>query len=225
MAIETKFSFEHKHAPGMRPAAAVDLLGPLRGLVGHEPVSKPQRTWKGRGFNLIWRPNFGKAFGPKDFFLELFFTDETLDFTDVTGKTGIANRGLLQPDIFLGGIGYLQQINDSFDNSGQHFEPGFWANVPTTANPHEPASIVRMGSIPHGTTINLQGLALEAPKPQFAALSITPFKIGAPDDGETGLVHFDEEDLSKPSASRTDLARVKALTQPELTNPNLFLSR
>src|SRR6516225_7620937 len=78
---------------------------------------------------MIWRPNFQNQSGTKDFFLELNFTDETLSFIDITG-TGIANRGFLQTQIFLGGVSYLQTINDKFDNSGQHFEPGVWANVP-----------------------------------------------------------------------------------------------
>ena len=174
---------------------------------------------------MIWRPNFDSEFGTKVFFLELNFTDETLSFTDIGGAIGVANRGLLQPGIFLGAAAYLQTINDSFDNSGQHFEPGVWANVPQTTNPSEPATITRMGSIPHGTTVNLQGQAFTVPAPQFAPASITPFTIGSPDDGHTGLVHFPEEALATPSTSRTDLARVAALTQAQLTNPNLFLSQ
>jgi hypothetical protein len=230
MPIETNFSFLQQHAPGaaalseLAAAPPPDLLGLLRGLVGDRPVEKPMRTWKGKGFNTIWRPNFGNGFGNKDFFLELNLTDETLDFTDITGKTGIANRGLLQKDVFLGGVAYLQTIDDGFDGSGQHFEPGVWANVPSTTNPNEPQTIVRMGSIPHGTTINLQGKAFSAPKPIFDVASITPFRIGSPDDGKTNLVHFDEEKLSPPSASRTDLNRVPSLTQAQLSDPNVFLS-
>jgi hypothetical protein len=205
-------------------AAAPDLLGLLRGFVGNEPANKPERLWKGKGFNMIWRPNRGQASGNQDFFLELNLTEETLGFTDVTG-TGIANRGLLQPDIFLGGAAYLQTVNDSFDGSGQHFEPGVWANVPQTSDPNEPATVVRMGSIPHGTTVNMQGRAFTAPQPQFAVASITPFQIGSPDDGHTNLVHFPEEQLSNPSTSRTPLSRVATLTQAQLTDPNLFLSQ
>jgi LysM domain len=227
MPIETEFRFAqaHPHLPGVAAAVAVDHLGLLRGLVGHEPADQPKRTWKGKGFNLIWRPNFDSEFGDKDFFLELNFTDETLSFTDIGGATGVANRGFLQQGIFLGAAAYLQTINDSFDNSGQHFEPGVWANVPATTNPSEPATITRMGSIPHGTTINLQGEAFSVPAPQFAAASITPFTIGSPDDGQTNLIHFPEETLATPSSSRTPLLNVAALTQAQLTNPNLFLSQ
>src|ERR1700722_16195570 len=229
MPIDTEFTFQHARPPGEAglEAAPVDPLGLLRGLVGNDPSSKPKRTWSGTGFNMIWRPNFDSEFGTKDFFLELNFTDETLSFVDLSGGTsggGVANRGLLQPGIFLGATAYTQAINDSFDGTGQHFEPGVWANVPQTTNPSEAASVVRMGSIPHGTTINLQGQAFKAPAPQFAAASIAPFRIGSPDDGQTGLVPFPEETLATPSNSRTPLARVAALAQDHLKNPNLFLS-
>ena len=229
MPIDTDFTFQHARPPGAAlEAVAVDPLGLLRGLVGDNPSSKPKRTWSGTGFNMIWRPNFDSEFGTKDFFLELNLTDETLSFIDLSGGTsgvGVANRGLLQKGIFLGATAYTQTINDSFDGTGQHFEPGVWASVPATTNPSEATSVVRMGSIPHGTTINLQGQAITAPAPRFAVASITPFQIGSPDDGMTNLIHFPEETLANPSTSRTDLSRVAALTQAQLTNPNLFLSQ
>ena len=108
--------------------------------------------------------------------MQLNLTDEELDFIEITG-TGIANRSFFERTITLGGIAYTQAIKDSFDQSGQHFEPGVWAHVPQTANPKEPSTIVRMGSIPHGTTINLQGTATQtvATKPTFDPASITPF--------------------------------------------------
>lgn len=230
MAIDTDFEFHHEHAgnaaPGARAALAapVDFLGLLRGLVGDTPNEKAQRTWKGTGFNMIWRPNFGNASGSSQHFLQLNMTEETLAFTEISGTTGIANRGLLQADIFLGGAAYLQTINDSFDGTGQHFEPGVFNNVPPTVNPSEPATITRLGSIPHGTTINLQGQAFTAPQPKIDPSTITPFRIGSPDDGVTNLVAFPEEILTNVLDSRTDLARVAALTQAHLANPNLFLT-
>src|SRR5215831_17783465 len=90
MPIETDFAFAQE--PAAQLVATTDLLGLLRGFVGHHPAQKPQRTWKGAGFNMIWRPNFQNQSGTKDFFLELNFTEETLSFIDITG-TGIANRG------------------------------------------------------------------------------------------------------------------------------------
>jgi hypothetical protein len=223
MPIETDFKFGQEIAQAApRAVAPADLLGFLRGLVGNNPPppDNSQRKWKGKGFNMIWRPNHGTQSGPQDFFLELNFTDENLEFTEITGPTGIANRGFLQNDIPLGGVAYLQTIKDSFDGTGQHFEPGVWANVPATTNPNEQATIVRMGSIPHGTTINLQGRAVSVPQPQFLDASIKPFPIGQPDNP----IDFPEQNLNTASQSRTPLNRVPGLTQQQLDNPNLFLS-
>ena len=169
MAVETDFSFAQE-IPGLAVAGVgppPDLLGLLRPFVGKPAGGKDaKRSWKGTGFNMIWRPNFGGEFGPTDFFLQLNFTDEQLDFTEITG-TGIANRSLFEKTVVLGGAAYTQAIKDSFDQSGQHFEPGVWANVPAIANPAEPPTVVRMGSIPHGTTINLQGVAFQVGQPHF----------------------------------------------------------
>ena len=213
MAINTSFSYQHKILAAAAPG--VDPLGLLRDLVG----PGTGRTWTGSGFNMIWRPNFGGTSGTKDFFLELNLTSETLEFTPVNGP--IPNRGFLQTDIELAGITYLQQIADSFDNSGQHIEPGIWINVPALSAPNEPGTVARMASIPHGTTINAQGRSITAPQPLINPASITPFAIGNP----AALVHFPEEDLTIASTSRTDLSRVAGLTQAQLTNPNLFLTQ
>ena len=138
---------------------------------------------------MIWRPNFGGQSGAKDFFLELNLTQETLSFTDITGSgqnIGIANRRALQRDILLGGIAYLQQVTDRISGVGQHFEPGVWMNVPAPPIRPRRRSVSRMGSIPHGTTINLEGVVFTAPAPLIADTTITPFSVGSPDDGVTG---------------------------------------
>src|SRR5690349_13273527 len=71
------------------------------------PLASLSGTWKGTGFNQIWRPFHGS----QDRFLELNETKETLQFTAIPGE--IPNRGLLQGDINLGGLTYLQQIQDA----------------------------------------------------------------------------------------------------------------
>jgi len=222
MGIETDFKFAHKHAEeGLAVAAKapVDLLGPLRALVG----AKGKKRWKGTGFNMIWRPNHGGQSGPQDFFLELNETSETLEFTDISG-TGVGNRGFNQNDIFLGAVAYLQQISDPVAGP-QHFEPGVWANAPATTDPTEPTTVVRMGSIPHGTSINLQGIGFQAPTPIIAATTITPFTAGSKDDGATALVHFPEEkNVQTLMPSRTPPANVPGLDDAHLANPNLFLT-
>jgi hypothetical protein len=234
MPIQTNFKFGQVVAApqGLAPLAPpLDPRGLLAGFVGNLPLAapgqdNPLRSWSGQGFNMIWRPNFGGQSGDKDFFLELNLTQETLSFTDITGSgqnVGIANRGALQSDILLGGIAYLQQVTDRTSGVGQHFEPGVWINVPSTTNPPAPGSVVRMGSIPHGTTINLEGVVFTAPTPLIANTTITPFSVGSPDDGITGLAHFPEETLTNVTTSRTPPASVPGLTQDVLTNPNLLL--
>ena len=174
---------------------------------------------------MIWRPNFGNEFGDKDFFLELNLTEETLSFTDISDATGVANRGLLQQGIFLGAAAYTQAITDTFDGSGQHFEPGVWANVPQTTNPSEPSTVVRMGSIPHGTTINMQGTALQAPAPRFAVSSITPFKFGSVDAAQMQSRSFSRRRSLDHKFIADTPNHAASLTQAQLTNPNLFLSQ
>ncbi len=230
MPINTNFGFEHQDVQKAREAQSVlanveeqpDLLGMLRALVGGSPDVKASRTWSGTGFNMIWRPNFPSSENPVPHFLQLNMIGETFSMTDITGG-GIANRALHGPDILLGGIAYTQEIKDTFDNSDQHFEPGVFNFVPKTEKPDEPDTIVRMGSIPHGTAINMQGVGFvhDGP-PQFEELSITPFKIGDP----SSKVPFpNEEDLSSTTTARTDLQRVATLTQAQLDNPNLFLEQ
>lgn len=93
-------------------------LGLLEGLKG---------TWIGGGFNVIWRPNSTPG---QDRFLELNLTQETLRFEEIPGP--IPNRGLLQSDINMFGLWYLQTIADANikENgrpAGLHLEPGIWA--------------------------------------------------------------------------------------------------
>src|SRR6185437_8800096 len=98
-----------------------------------------------------------------DNILELNPTEETLEFSDALGS--IPNRGMVQGDVFLNGIPYVQKINDVSDPAhpvGIHFEPGVWLSVPPTTVPAEDATLVRMASIPHGTTIDAQGTSSAA---------------------------------------------------------------
>lgn len=134
--------------PPEPPPPEADGLGLLEGLKG---------SWAGTGFNAIWRPN--RLTTGQDRFLELNSTRETLEFDVLAG--GIPNRGLWQPDITMGGPRYLQQILDvnlPATSNGLHVEPGVWLNVPSTTDPPVSPSVVRMASIPHGTTILAQGL-------------------------------------------------------------------
>src|SRR5580704_3170428 len=138
-----------------------DVLGPLADLAG---------TWVGSGFNLISYAVFGlkkKSTGPRAFRLKLNATIETLQFIPIGGA--VPNRGSLtafgsttgQPDILLHGLTYLQRVSDAVTKEAMHIEPGIWVNVPeTTVLPPAPASVVRLGTIPHGDALLAQGTAL-----------------------------------------------------------------
>jgi hypothetical protein len=190
-------------------------LGPLAGLVG---------TWKGRGFNQIWRP----FHGVQDRFLELNETLETLEFDLIPGD--IPNRGLLQTDINLHGIRYLQQVQDAHvlgpngKPAGIHIEPGLWLNVPPTSNPQDPATVARLANIPHGTSILAQGsgtVPVINHAPPIAPVSITPFTIAPPHTP----IHFPEVNLGIPTPFRTPHADIPNVTQAMVNNPNIVLSQ
>ncbi len=193
-------------------------LGPLAGLPG---------KWAGKGFNAIWRPHFKQ----QDRFLELNLTDEVLTFEGISGP--IPNRGLLQDDIDMFGLTYMQQISD-ISGAGLHIEPGIWAVVPSTTAPAEPATVVRMASIPHGTTILAQGTSLSVNgPPQFDDVNLIPFGVGGvpPVNGANNQAFnqakqtFPELDLAVASNFRLPSPNLAAITQDMVINPNLVLKQ
>jgi hypothetical protein len=199
-------------------AAAVPLhpagpLGPLAQLPG---------TWKGHGFNSIWRPHHGG----QDRFLELNLTTETLAFTKINGP--IPNRGFLMPDIQMFGITYMQEIAETSSGAGLHIEPGIWVHVPPTTNPSEPSTVVRMASIPHGTAILAQGSfqLLNGGPPHIPDNNIIPFPIGTPppanSDFPSGESEFPELNLAIPTAFRVASPGV---TQEMVKNPNSVIQK
>jgi hypothetical protein len=194
--------------PAAVPAAAADPLGALAGLAGN---------WTGQGFNVIWRPHPLKPSG-QDRFLELNVTSEQLDFGPALRD--IPNRGLLMPNISLAGLNYLQQIADANTSKNQHFEPGLWITVPLTSDPQEPRTVARLASIPHGTTILLQGTASTAAGgPSIPDVSIKPFTIGHP----AQTIDFPEQTLATATQFRTSGAGLTGITQQMVNNPNSVL--
>jgi hypothetical protein len=208
-------------------APAEPDLGGIAGFTG---------TFHGNGLNTIFRPqDFAvtptplptPGTGPNDNILEINLTEETLSFSKALGN--IPNRGMVQGDVFLNGIPYLQTINDvSVPASpvGIHFEPGIWLSVPLTTVPQEVATIARMASIPHGTTIEAQGTSVTvAGGPQIDPVDITPFPIGS-----SGPPPFK---FPSQTAAQTDTFRLPqnltafiaagTITQDILDNPNIIL--
>jgi hypothetical protein len=190
-----------------------DPLGPLAQLPG---------TWKGNGFNTIWRPH--RLSGGQDRFLELNLTTETLVFSKINGA--IPNRGLLMADINMFGLTYMQQIAETSTGAGLHIEPGIWAVVPPTSDPSEPATVVRMASIPHGTAILAQGTtqSLGAGTPHAPDNNIIPFGIGSPPPPNSEFANaeqtFTELNLSTPTTFRFASPGVN---EAMVKNPNSLL--
>jgi hypothetical protein len=148
-------------------------LGPLASLPG---------SWKGKGFSVMWRPNnfadetnLPPSEPPIKRYLMLNKTSESFDFHIIPGQ--VPNRGLQpQKDISLYGLHYLQRVSDDdkpgFLDAGEalHIEPGLFMYVPPNFNSFVSGysttdpTIVRMGSIPHGVTVLMQGTA-PSPEP------------------------------------------------------------
>lgn len=195
--------------PGAPTPSAVDPNADL-GL-----LEKLQGQWKGTGFNAIWRPSSVT----QDRFLELNVTEETLEFTRIPGN--IPNRGLLQADLFMTGLRYLQQISDANLHAGLHIEPGLWLSIPATTNPPVQASVARLASIPHGTTIVAQGGAFSvAGPPRINPVDLNPFPIGNPGGNFT----FPEQNLASVSVFRTPPAGLVGITQAMVDDPNSVLT-
>jgi hypothetical protein len=207
-------------------------LGPLQSFAG---------TFTGKGFNTIFRPDSSvtptKNLPTGDNVLELNLTEETLWFMPPLGS--VPNRGEITADTFLNGVPYLQTIQD-VTQPGQapvtiHVEPGLWMIVQRTQDPSEPGSLVRMASIPHGTTITAQGgsSALKAPfnmKAIITPIDITPFSTGNPRDvipdeaARKGLeVTFDSQTAGNNTTARIPQTLPGTITAAMLADPATFI--
>jgi len=205
-----------------RIAAGDPALGPLHAFQG---------TFVGQGFNTIFRPQ-NKATPTalpvpqpdSDNVLELNLTAETLSFSQSLGT--VPNRGEVQGDIALNGVSYLQTINDVTDpevSTSIHFEPGLWMIAPPTTHPQQTEStLFRLGSIPHGTTINAQGTFFTVSGgPKIDPVDITPFKTG----DSTARIRFPSQTATNPGTARIpqDLSIVPSITQALLDDPTALL--
>ena len=199
-------------------------LGPLAAFVG---------TWAGTGFNTIFRPDNAKTPTPLpipaggDNILELNLTQESLAFSPSLGS--VPNRGTdPQGDIFLNGVPYLQTVFDvtTGQKIGIHVEPGLWMIVPPTADPAEATTVVRMGSIPHGTTIEAQGtFTTFNGAPTIPPVDITPFVTGS---NPPSKIRFASQTASASGTPRipqdlSSFITAGTITQAILDDPNSVL--
>jgi hypothetical protein len=231
--LPSDFLFGELRPDHLKPLAPAPPppLGPLSAFVG---------DFVGNGFNTIFRPDSAATPTPlpnpvppppppRDNILELNLTSESLSFSKSLGS--VPNRGTAaQPDAFLNGVPYLQTISDITihgEKVGIHFEPGMWIHVPATTIPPLGDTVTRMASIPHGTTIEAQGLVDPAKPgpPTIAAVDITPFITGS---NPVKKVPFASQTPSNPNTPRIpqDLAPFitrGTITQAMLDDPNSLL--
>jgi hypothetical protein len=248
IVLPTSFRFDEvKPLPPLEPKRITPTPTPPLGV-----LSNFHGDFAGRGFNLIFRPNSAAPTTttftnpvagppipnpPNENVLELNLTTETLSFSNSLGS--VPNRGLeTQNDIFLNGVPYLQVISDVTNPAtgkadgpptGIHFEPGLWMHIPSTKTvPVLAESLVRMASIPHGTTINAQGLApttsIKGP-PNIPAVDITPFVINS---NPPNKIKFASQTAASTNTPRIpqDLSKFIAagtITQAILNDPNTIL--
>ena len=204
--------------PDFRAASPHPKLGPLASLPGN---------WAGHGFNLIARPDLTADNG---FFLELNPTDENLQFSSIGGP--IPNRGSVMDDIELHGVHYLQKIFDHASGGTIHLEPGLWLRVPATTQPEEPETVVRLASLPHGSTILAQGTStLLGTPPVIGPANTVPFPIGSAEPGPDTPNNLPEYNLGTASNFRTtdtpgagQAAVTADVSQAAVTDPNSLLT-
>ncbi|GKT48964.1 uncharacterized protein ColSpa_09145 [Colletotrichum spaethianum] len=200
-------------------------------------------SFSGYGFNTIFRPHSTNKKTPTglhvtppsdqnpDNILQLNLTRETMKFDLRLGA--VPNRGLIdQADINLNGVPYTQKIFDLMEPEVEkpliHFENGLWMHVPATTMPALQASLARMASIPHGTTINAQSFSAPVTSegaPSIESVSITPFKIVDP----TQLIPFPSQQADNKNTFRlpqdlTPFIKAETVTQEMITNPNIVLT-
>ena len=175
--------------------------GPLTTALQLGPLAFLSGSWRGPGFNAIWRPHNQKSDpvgNATKRFLELNLTHDSFHFQVIPGV--VPNRGLdPQTDLSLYGLHYLQRVSDRdpapsplvqpqgySQTAGEalHIEPGLFMLVPASAQSDagdtpivNKRAIVRMGSIPHGSTVLMQGPSPDstpiAGKPNIP--NLTPF--------------------------------------------------
>src|ERR1017187_3095950 len=230
--LPSDFIFGHLRADhtAKAPPTPPTPLGLLAAFVG---------DWVVNGSNTIFRPDSTATPTPlpnsvppppppRDNILELNLTSESLSFSPSLGS--VPNRGTAgQPDAFLNGVPYLQTISDITihgEKVGIHVEPGIWIHVPKTTIPQLGETVTRMASIPHGTTIEAQGVVDSAKPgpPTIAALDITPFLTANP----ATKIKFASQTASDKNTPRIpqDLGPFitrGTITQAMLDDPNSLL--
>jgi hypothetical protein len=221
-AVFLPSNFEFGSVPSQEGSSIPAPVPPQAPTLG--PLSAFTGTFTGPGFNQIFRPDSGsptKLPHPvrSNNLLELNLTSQTLSFSRPLGS--VPNRGEVQPDIFLNGVTYLLTVSDITNPAkpiGIHFEPGLWMNIPATTDPAEETTLVRMASIPHGTTICAQGTWRTFTGPP----SIPPVSI-TPDIGRFSSQTASDRRTARIPQNLARFIKNGSITQDILDDPNTVL--
>lgn len=236
---------------------------------GFNMILRPQNGVGKAQIPIIPKPASGPTTrpNPRETLLECNFTHETMSFLDQNVLGDVPNRGFdLQEDLNLRGVPYTQIIKDlangatgkadldpkDEDTRTIHFEQGLFMRTPALipfkddqfkdrADQILSATITRMASIPHGTTINAQapeppGIAITS-APNFGRLDIPiifPFPLLAENPIDAAVRDFFPQ--LEPPNLRTEnfpdripinfskFMDTNTIDQRRLYNPNNFLA-
>jgi hypothetical protein len=201
----------YRAVPSQRSTAV--NLGPLQDLPGF---------WEGTGFSLTARPDFSGG-NPDGFFLELNLLRETIEFTTIGSP--VMNRGSVQGDIAMYGVTYLHRVTDATTGEALHIEPGLFLNIPATTEPKADASVARLATIPHGTSLCAVGFAQDVvfdKLPDIPPANTVPFPIGS-QPPPPGTKHpFPQYDLGVGTRFRT-VPTPAGITQEVICDPHVLL--
>jgi len=158
-------------------------------------------------------------------------TIETLTFDPIGGL--VPDRGLAPAqNIFYAGLTYLQQVSDGNTHAAMHIERGMWLNVPATPTPDSPATVVRLGTVPHGDSLLAQGTFLTVPGgPQIDPVNPQPT---GPSVDQPYLDFFNKGpfppgfDITNPNQALVDAIQGQNITETVVliisTNPSQGLA-
>jgi hypothetical protein len=201
----------YRAVPSQRSTAV--NLGPLQDLPGF---------WEGTGFSLTARPDFSGG-NPDGFFLELNLLRETIEFTTIGSP--VMNRSSVQGDIAMYGVTYLHRVTDATTGEALHIEPGLFLNIPATTEPKADASVARLATIPHGTSLCAVGFAQDVvfdKLPDIPPANTVPFPIGS-QPPPPGTKHpFPQYDLGVGTRFRT-VPTPAGITQEVICDPHVLL--
>ncbi|KAE9994397.1 hypothetical protein EG327_010837 [Venturia inaequalis] len=208
---------EDKDPDGIKPKLSVPLGGLQNDLL---ELNLTHEIWTFPRADLGEIPNRVAAAGKDAILFGIPYTQIVRDVTDAgtgtrvpvdrLGKCNVEKKKALVSDI--------------------HFEPGLLIHVEHSSPVSDEATITRMASIPHGTTINAQGAKavklVGAPDiPLFSETASQPFLVngGGPIPFTDDQFNLDKKDATRLPQNMTDFLKTESITKKMTQDPNELL--